>query len=124
MADPWPNTGGNALPDTFDVQGYSEELADNVIYSQPEAGLSIARKRFSAMPVSIKGNMVLSLGQKTNLTNFYNAQTGLRFSWTNDIRLSLRYYLFNGPLKYTPISGNNFRVSLSLLEFETEAGGY
>lgn len=119
MADPWPNT----LPNTFEVSGYSEELPDNQVYSMPDAGRAMARKRFSAAPVKISGTMIVDAADKVTLTNFYKAQTGLRFSWDNDISTGTKYYMFAGPLKYTPLSGLDFRAALDLWEFATEFGG-
>jgi hypothetical protein len=118
MANPWPNT----LPNTFDVSSYSEAPIENYIWTDPEGGPVMGRRRFTAVPREVNGAMVLTPDQRTTLDTFYRTQVGARFSWT-DVRGAARYYLFREPVQFTMLSALHYRASMKLLEFQSEFGG-
>lgn len=123
MANLWP-TSPAPFPTTFEVSGYSEELPMNIVQTSPEAGARIVRKRFTAMPTKISGTMILTPAQVTTLKLFFKQQQALRWRWTTDLTTPTEmFYDFAEPVRFTALSGNNFRASMVLWQFTTEFGG-
>lgn len=116
----WPST----LPQKFEEAGYSEQDADLVIRSEPDAGPEMTRARATAGPVAVSGSIApLDATQFAELRTFYRANRAVRFTWT-DWAGNTRYFSFRAPPRYAPVAGGAyFRVQLSLWMFTTETGG-
>lgn len=72
MADTtWPVT----LPTYFDVNGYSEREPANTIRQTMDAGPPKVRRRSTAAPRPVTGQMVLTMAQVTALSTFFNTTT-------------------------------------------------
>lgn len=67
----WPEE----LPIDFLVEGFYEEMADNCIETQMDAGTPKARPRSSAVRYPMGGNMVVTEAQWPLLQGFYKGKT-------------------------------------------------
>ena len=117
MADLWPAT----LPQVFQEDGYSESPDDVVVPSGVDEGPDIARRRSTAQPAQVTGQLLLDASQYATLRSFYESHTVTRFQW-KDPRGATRYYRFLRPPKYTA-RAQYYRVQLTLREFQSEFGG-
>lgn len=63
----WPTT----LPQSFLIDGFSEEGSDNVIRSPVDAGPAKTRRRYTAATRPIKGRMLLTHEQYLVFKEFY-----------------------------------------------------
>lgn len=84
MVATWPLT----LPQSFLVEGFTQEATDNVIKSAMESGPSKARRRYTATTQPFTGKMILSLAQYDIFRDFYrdDLQDGaLTFTMPDDV---------------------------------------
>jgi hypothetical protein len=80
----WPLT----LPQSFLVEGFTQEATDNVIRSATESGPSKARRRYTAAVEPFTGKMIMTIAQYTIFRNFYrnDIQDGaLPFTMPDDV---------------------------------------
>lgn len=120
MANVWPNT----LPQFFEEAGYSEQDADLVLRSEPEAGPEMTRARATAGPVAVAGSVgPLTAAQVDTLRTFYQANRAVRFQWT-DWASNTRFFSWRSPPRFAPAAGGAyFRAQMSLYRYTTEFGG-
>jgi hypothetical protein len=67
----WPVT----LPQIFEQSGYKETLPDMMIRTKMDTGPAKVRKRFTAAPYSMSGNMRMTKAQTDDLDTFYLTTT-------------------------------------------------
>ena len=111
----WPST----LPDRFLQQGYSEEFPNTTLRTKMDAGPSKARRRFTAAPVPISGELVLSAAQVEDFKSFYvDILSGgsLPFEWVHPrTRAAASLRFTDQAPKISAESGGYYRVSLNLM---------
>lgn len=103
----WPVT----LPQEFEVAGYSESIADNLLRSEMDVGPPKVRRRGAARPDLIQGQITIDDTQWATLLAFYDAdlfEGALTFTW------SAVTYRFAQPPSRVPLGADNWRVALSL----------
>lgn len=114
MADNWPDT----LPQCF-VVGFSEGLADGRLAYKPDAGPAIMRRRSSAAPRSLSGQLKLTRAQIATLKTFVDDTLiggSLPFNFkdpTSQATVLVRFPDGSLP-NWQQITGGVFRVNLEL----------
>lgn len=109
----WPT----ALPQYLDVQGFSTELADNLIRSSMDVGRDKTRQRDVSATEPVIGTLLLTLDQRADLKTFYNVVLGsgsLEFDWIDPITGDPAIMKFTAPPKFTAVGPVHLRASLAL----------
>lgn len=110
----WPGT----LPDFFQVDGYTEEGANNLIRSNMDVGPAKVRRRTTANIRSVTGRMWITAAQYTILRDYFEvtqAYGSLTFTM-DDARGTNRTWRFVKPPRYTPNGPLEWIVQLTLEE--------
>jgi len=110
----WPGT----LPDFFQVGGYTEKGADNLIRTNMDVGPAKVRRRTVTNIRSIVGNMWLTSAQYTAMKTFFEvtqAYGSLTFTM-DDAHAVNQTWRFVKPPVYTTVGPNNWQVKLDLEE--------
>jgi hypothetical protein len=109
----WPSS----LPATLNVDGVSEQRAPGVVRTSMDAGPDFVRRRFSAVPVRVEGELQLSKAQAATLDAFFSAtlnQGAAAFTWTHPRTGATAALRFLSPPRYVAISHELYAVTLSL----------
>ena len=111
----WPGS----LPQSLQLAGQTETLAETTISSQPDMGPRMVRRRFSFMPRRVVGSVApLTFAQKTALREFYEetlAGGALIFTWSMpDDTDPPDYFMFSAPPVFERITGAAWRARLEL----------
>lgn len=109
----WPGT----LPQSPLVAGYSEEMPELTVRSQPDMGPAKVRRRFTAGVVKVMWSMQMTTAQLATLETFYVTTTeggAIRFTHTNAITGAAKDYRFAKPYKKVPLTHDLFQVDLEL----------
>ena len=78
----WPHV----LPQQLLVEGYGEQLSNQLIRTEMDAGPAKVRRRFTAAPRPVNGSIIVTPAQLVFFRNwYYNVLLGgsLRFGWTD-----------------------------------------
>jgi hypothetical protein len=110
----WPGT----LPEFFQVGGFVEIGADNVIRSPMDVGPDKLRLRTTASTRRHTGNMWLTTAQYTALRTFFETtQSYGALSFTMDDAHGVnKTFRFLNPPRYNTVGPNNWQVKLDLEE--------
>lgn len=114
MVDAWPAT----LPQCLNV-GYSEGLADGLIETPPDQGPPISRRRSSAAPRPLSGQMRMTRAQIAALRTFVDTTLlggSLPFSFTDPTAggtLLVKFVKGSLP-NWQQIGAGVYRVNISL----------
>jgi hypothetical protein len=116
VVDVWPGT----LPQTFQVNGYTETVADGLIETNPDTGPPMSRRRSSAMPRPISGQMIVTRTQIDTLKTFVNTTLlggSLPFSFpaTTEVGTWLVKFPKGNMPKWAAIGGDYYTLQISLL---------
>lgn len=109
----WPAS----LPQYMNADSYAEAALDGTIRTGMDAGPDFVRRRFSAVPVQISGNLILSKTQVATLETFYNTTLagGVdTIDWTHPRTGSSAVLRFLSPPQYRAYSDDLWQASLSL----------
>lgn len=110
----WPA----ALPQTLEVQGYSEQPPDVTLRTQMDAGPPKLRRRYTAGIRPIKGKMLLSPRTLVvTLDDFYNDSLlggSLSFDWAHPRTGQTAVCRFASRPTYTPLGPEAWMVELDL----------
>lgn len=114
----WPSN----IPYDLDRQGYREALADNVVRSQVSAGPPKRRKRFTAAPRPLRGQIMMTRAELTLFETFFDETTdygtrSFNFPRPGFTDSSTYCVAFRRPPSWTNPGGDNYLVSL---EFEIQ----
>ena len=108
---------GGILPNKPEAQGYSEEPGENVFRQNMDSGPVKTRVRFTAVPVNIQCQLILSKLQKIALNTFYIDTTkfgSLEFEWKEfDNNQAANYRFLKAP-RYENAGGDIWTATLSL----------
>jgi hypothetical protein len=91
----WPEV----LPQYLQVSGFSEQLADQLIRTQMDAGPAKARRRFTAAPRPLTGDIIVTAAQLAFFRTWYASVImggSLRFGWVEPGGTPLANLLTNG----------------------------
>jgi len=116
MAETWPP----ALPQCLQDDGFSQSAQPNTIRTKIEAGIDKLRRRYTSPIVSVKGNMIMSFAQYSELESFYNVtlQGGIQRFNFNDPATGTPYeYRFVSPPTYVGFGPIHYAVSLDWERF-------
>jgi hypothetical protein len=108
----WPES----LPDYLMQGGYSEKLPNNVIRTKMDIGPAKMRRRSTAAPRPIMGQMHMSKAQVATFDTFYETTLlsgSLRFDWVNPRTQTSKEFRFLEPPIYSAM-GQDYVVSLKL----------
>lgn len=110
----WPGT----LPDFFQVAGFVEIGANNIIRSAVDVGPEKVRRRTITNVRRHTGSMWLTAAQYTILRDFFeNTHEYGALSFTmDDAHGTNRTFRFIVPPRYTTVGPNNWQVKLDLEE--------
>ncbi len=110
----WPAT----LPDFFQVGGFQETGADNIIRSKMDVGPDKLRKRTTTSTRKHAGNMWLTDAQYTILKTFFedDHDYGALSFTMDDAHAVNQTFRFLRPPVYTTVGPNNWQVRLELEE--------
>jgi hypothetical protein len=113
MAD-WPAT----LPQNFQVQGYQETGADNLLRTSMEVGPDKLRQRTTSNVRTVVGTMWLTPDQYTEFRTFYEVTHKFgSLTFTKDDQHGVnRTWRFAAPPVYSTVGPENWQVRLSLEE--------
>lgn len=114
MVDVWPVS----LPQQILMEGNADGSADGRIRSQPSAGPSIVRRRFSAAVRPMSGRMYMTTAQIATLRTFVDTTTlngSLPFNFKDPINDAVVLARFADQLpRWINVSGNKYEVMLQL----------
>lgn len=113
----WP-----ALLPEFHVQ-LQESTQDNVIRTDFDAGFAQVRKRFSAVPTTFQGTMILDRAQYTALQTFYDVtlNAGTKTFQKHDPSIGgLATFRFRARPSYTHITAENSSTRLYRVQIQIE----
>lgn len=116
MVDVWPA----GLPQAMQITGFSEDVADGLIETQPDTGPPISRRRSTASVRHISGTMLVTAAQIAALKTFVNTTIiggSLPFNFPDQLQagtLLVKFPRGNLP-KWSALGGDNYTLSLSLL---------
>ena len=99
----WPST----LPQKFEQDGYSEDLADNTIRSEVDVGPAKVRKRYTAGVDVVSGKMHLTADQVDTLKTFYRTDTeggSLKFNFDHPTENKTMECRFTKPPGIVPLA--------------------
>ena len=105
--DTWPSS----LPQSFLLSGYSEGMGDGRIKSNTDTGPAKIRRRSTAIPEPVTGQLLLSQSQKQTLKSFI-LETLL--GGTLPFRLSGKVYRFDAFPSFKPITPNLYISDFTL----------
>lgn len=110
----WPGT----LPDFFQIRGFTETGADNIIRSSVDVGPEKVRRRTVTNVRRHVGNMWLTDSQYTELKTFFEVthEYGALSFTMDDAHGTNQTFRFVSPPKYTTVGPNNWQVRLDLEE--------
>jgi hypothetical protein len=117
MTETWPID----LPQSFEVGGYSEGVADNLFETQPDTGPPIRRRRSTSAPRPLGGSMVLTESQLGVFRNFFDVTLlsgAIPFNFPQQISPAIDIlvtFTKNSLPTWRPIGGGYWRLNLSLL---------
>lgn len=110
----WPPT----LPDYVLEQGYSEDLEDQTVESQMDAGLAKVRRRFTARVRRFQLTIQMDAEQAETFEAFFHdtlAGGSLPFDWRHPrTGLSTRFRFRKPVPKLTPVGGEYVRASFAV----------
>ena len=107
----WPVT----LPGC-EAEGYTERRMDGSLRSEMETGPAKVRRRFTATPVFVSLNYLMTGAQVQALDDFYATTTlqgSLRFDWNHPRRKIAVEARFMGPPVYSAL-GTIYRAQVDL----------
>ena len=110
----WPGT----LPDFFQVGGYKELGANNILRSDMDVGPAKVRRRTTSNVRPVVGNMWLTTAQYTALKTFFEttqAYGALSFTMDDAHGVS-KTWRFVRPPAYRTLGPENWQVQLNLEE--------
>ncbi|KGT75791.1 hypothetical protein MA20_31840 [Bradyrhizobium japonicum] len=115
MVDAWPVS----LPQKFLVDGFSEQLGDGVLEYAPDAGPTLTRRRSTAAPRPLSGNMEMTSAQLAALKTFYEVTIingSLPFTLPDPLGGAdlLVKFQKGGQPKWSALGGDYFTVVLVL----------
>ncbi len=110
----WPGT----LPQNFQVSGYAERGADNIIRTTMDVGPDKVRQRTVSNVRTVKGTMWLTPAQYTELRTFFEVthQYGALTFTKDDEHGINRTWRFVTPPVYNTLGPENWQVKLDLEE--------
>lgn len=110
----WPAT----LPQNFQVQGYSESGADNILRTTMDVGPDKLRRRTTSNVRRVTGSMWLTPAQYTELRTFFEVthQFGALTFTKDDEHGINRTWRFISPPVYSTVGPENWQVRLQLEE--------
>jgi hypothetical protein len=117
MTDVWPV----ALPQSLEISGYSESVADNLLEYQPDTGPTITRRRSTAGAYPISGSIVLTESQLGVFkTFFYTTVLSGSLPFTFPIQVSpsigvLVKFSKESLPRWSPIGGGYWRLNMTLM---------
>src|SRR5690348_5394581 len=107
----WPD----ALPQCPLISGYDETPPDTVLRTQMDAGPAKTRQRFSTGVRVVNWAMVLTLSETEILDDFFTGTTyggSLSFMMIDPRTKVDQAWRFQGPPKYTALSGDKFSTKM------------
>ncbi len=110
----WPGT----LPQNFQVSGYSERGANNIIRTKMDIGPDKVRQRTVSNVRTVQGDMWLTVAQYTIMRTFFEDDHdygALTFTKDDEHNIN-RTWRFISPPIYTTIGPENWQVRLELEE--------
>lgn len=115
MAEVWPAD----LPQVLLVDGFSEEMGDSRIQSDPDSGPPKIRNRFSNVADKIAGQMILTYAQLVSLRDFVRLTTdggALAFTLPSQYVAGETDLLctFDEMPVFTALGAGRYRAALSL----------
>lgn len=114
--DTWP--ASPTLPQRLLAETYSEGFADGRLVSQMETGPAKVRRRSSAMPRPIKGEMIMTAAQVASLRTFFNTTLiggSLPFNFPDPITYPTTILVrFAGGVPAVSAFGSRYKVALDL----------
>ena len=110
----WPGT----LPTIFQVQGFKEDGADNLIRSSMDVGPAKVRRRTTTNVRNHAGSMWLTDTQYSALRTFFETTVsyGSQSFTMDDVHGTNRDFRFVKPPEYSSIGPGYWEVKLSLEE--------
>ena len=110
----WPTS----LPQYVQVQGYQENMGNERIENQPDAGKPKSRRRFTAEYRKLKVSIQMDADQRATFEEFYfdTLKTGtLPFDWVHPFTQAAATFYFRGaPPAYTAVDGEYLRATFTL----------
>jgi hypothetical protein len=109
----WPGS----LPQTPLLQGFSQQLEDNLLRTEMDAGKDKVRRRFTAGIMPVKISMVLATAQKDILITFFDTTvTGGadEFDWDDHLNGGVVQYRFLSPSSFRRLSGAYWSADMEL----------
>lgn len=109
----WPS----GLPQGL-LLGLTRQRQDAAVRFQPDLGAPITRRRGTAAPFALTGDLVLTADQFRALDAFFKddlVEGTLSFTWKDPATGSSATLVFQGPYGATLMTPDTWRVSLALL---------
>lgn len=109
----WPS----GLPSYVLVDGYTEIMPNNTIFSNPDIGPPKARRRSTAAIAPVKVQILLNTSQVATLISFYRSTLSegtLPFTWTHPRTTGSITARFMSPPIITAVSGTHYNAILDL----------
>jgi hypothetical protein len=106
----------NTLP-KFDSESYVESYGDGLVRTSMDSGPDFVRRRYTAIPIGVSGDLNLDGAQVDTLIDFWRTDCkfgSITFDWVNSRTDTAVVYRFRAPPVVRAGSGNNFLVSLEL----------
>lgn len=113
MAIVWPVS----LTQEPEATGFSQQLEDNLIRTQMDAGKAKVRRRFSAGVMLSSMSMVLTTEEKNTLVAFYETTLvdgSLEFDWIDHLKGGAATYRFVAPPIFRAIGQVIWKVTMQL----------
>lgn len=112
------------LPQRFITDGYQSGFAENRVASQPEIGPPKLRRRTSASPRPVTGQLVLSANQRARLERFWieEIDEGIQPFWFPDQELDGHQLTTEGMLPLQTQAAQNLLIAgWWLVQFPVDA---
>lgn len=115
MTEAWPID----LPQSFEVGGYSEGVADNLLENQPDIGPPIRRRRSTANVRPMGGSMLVTESQLGVFRNFFDVTLlsgSLPFNFPQQISPAIDILVTFSKQSlptWRPIGGGYWRLNLT-----------